>query len=77
MMDRRKESFYEDTLNTFIQEDTKFYWSRGFKYYSTFPPTKRSSNDIWTSRIAKAGCVLEVFDAKYLVMLCIDEFDKS
>jgi len=63
MMARGKERFCGDTLNTFRWEDKKIHWSRAYKYYSTLSPTEIISNDIWTSGISKAGCVLEVFDA--------------
>jgi hypothetical protein len=32
------------------------------------PPTERSSNEIWTSGVAKEDGVPKVFDAKELVM---------
>jgi len=34
-------------------------------------------NQVWTSRIALAGCVLEVFDSKELVSWWVDKYDKN
>jgi hypothetical protein len=76
-MARRKERFCGDTLNTFRREDPKYHWSRAYKYYSTLSLPERNANDIWTSGIAKAGCVPEVFDATELVSWCIDKYEKN
>jgi hypothetical protein len=46
-------------------------------YYSTLPPLEKNSNKIWTSGIASAGCVPEVYDFKELISWCIDKFDKE
>jgi hypothetical protein len=77
MMARRKEIFCGDTLNTFGQEDTKFHWSKEYKYYSTLLVPKRNVNDIWTSKIAKAWSVPEFFYATKLVSRCVGKYDKN
>jgi hypothetical protein len=56
-MERRRESFYEDTLNIFAREDLKYHWSRAYIYYPTLLPKERDVDDIWILGIAKVGCV--------------------
>jgi hypothetical protein len=63
--------FCGDTMNIFGHHDQNFHWSRAFSYYSTFASENKV---IWTSGIAHAGCVLEVFDCKDLVSWCTDKF---
>ena len=58
-------------MNIFEDEDQNFHWSRAYSYYST-PVTQNQV--IWTSRIARAGCVPKVFDCKELVSWCADKF---
>jgi hypothetical protein len=60
-----------DTVNIFRHEDQNFQWSREYSYYSS-PATQNEV--IWTSGIAHAGCVPEVFDCKELVSWCADKF---
>jgi hypothetical protein len=59
-----QQHFYEDTLNIFGREDYNFQWSRAYAYYSS-PSAQKEV--IWTSKIAHAGCVPEVFDCKEMV----------
>jgi hypothetical protein len=66
-----RQHFCVDTVNTFRLNDHNFHWSREFSYYSTPTPENQV---IWTSRIAHAGCVPEVFDCKNLVSWCVDKF---
>jgi hypothetical protein len=77
MTTRRKEHLCGDTINSFGREDHRFQWSRSYWYYSSLPPPERNVNQIWTSGISQAGCVLEVFDFKELISWCIDKFDKN
>ena len=58
----------------FVQEDRKFQWSRAYFYYSS-----RSAQNkvIWTSEIACAGCVPEVFDCKEVVSWCTEKYIPS
>jgi hypothetical protein len=65
------QQFYGDTVNIFECEDHNFHWSRAFSYYST---SVAENQVIWTSRIAHAGCVPEVFDCKDLVSWCSNKF---
>jgi hypothetical protein len=64
MLAKARQLFCGGTLNTFGHEDQNFQWSKVYSYYSS-PPAKKDV--IWTSRIAHAGCVPEVFDCKELV----------
>jgi hypothetical protein len=65
-----RQQFYRDTLNIFGREDQNFQWSRAYSYYSS-PSAQKEV--IWTSKIARAGCVPEVFDCKELVVLVRQE----
>jgi hypothetical protein len=60
-----------DTLNIFCREDKNFHWSSAYSYYSS-PPAQKDV--IWASRIARAGCVLEVFDYKDLVAWYVEKY---
>jgi hypothetical protein len=55
----------------FAQEDQIFQRSRAYFYYSS-----RSAQNkvICTSRIARVGCVLEVFDSKEVVSWCTEKY---
>jgi hypothetical protein len=55
----------------FAEEDQRFHWSRAYFYYSS-----RSAQNkvIWTSGIACAGCVPEVFDCKEVVSWCAKKY---
>jgi len=63
-------------MNTFAREDPKNQWSRIYKYYSSLSP-RENCNDVRVFGIAKAGCVLEVFDEKDSIIWCIDNFEKG
>jgi hypothetical protein len=71
MEETTQQQFYGDTLNIFGCEDHNFQWSRAYSYYSS-PSTKKEV--IWTSKIACAGGVPEVFDCKELVSWCFDKY---
>jgi len=71
---RTRHQFCRDTLNTFGREDHNFHWSRAYSYYSS-PSAQKEV--IWTSRIARAGCVPEVFDNKELVSWCDEKYIPS
>jgi hypothetical protein len=71
-MVERKQQLCGDTLNLFAREDHNYHWSRSYWYYSTSPD--RDNNKVWTSGIALAGCVPEVFDCKDIITWCIDKF---
>jgi hypothetical protein len=64
-------------LNTFAQEYFKNHWSRAYRYYSSLPPKEKKNKDAWVFGIAKVGCVPEVFDEKYLVIWCTNNFKKD
>ena len=57
------------TFNIFEREDQNFQWSREYSYYSSH---STQNEVIWTSRIALAGCVPEVFECKEVVSWCIE-----
>jgi hypothetical protein len=40
-------------------------------------PQERDTNDIWISRIAKVGCVPELFDATKIVIWCTYNYKKN
>jgi hypothetical protein len=61
-------------LNIFGHEDQNFQWSKAYSYYSS-PPAQKDV--IWASRIARAGCVPEVFDCKELVAWCVEKYVSS
>jgi hypothetical protein len=63
-----------DTLNIFGREDQNFQWSRAYSDYSS-PPAQKDI--IWTSEIAHAGCVPEVFDCKEQVAWCVEKYVPS
>jgi hypothetical protein len=66
-----RQQFCGDTVNIFGREDQNFHWSKAFSYYST---SAAENQVIWTSGIAHAGCVPEVFDCKDLVSWCADKY---
>jgi hypothetical protein len=66
-----RQQFCGDTMNIFECEDQKFQWSREYSYYST---PAAHNQVIWTSGIARAGCVPKVFDYKEPVSWCTDKF---
>jgi hypothetical protein len=66
-----RQQFCGDTMNIFGREDHNFKWSRAYSYYST---PAAENQVIWTSGIARAGCVPEVFYCKDLVSWCADKF---
>jgi hypothetical protein len=72
-MEKGRESFCGDTLNTFARENSENHWSKVYKKYSS----ERNDNHVWTFGIVRAGCVPEVFDTKDLVIWCTDNFEKD
>jgi hypothetical protein len=66
-----RQQFCGDTVNIFGSEDQNFQCSREYFYYS-YPSTQNEA--IWTSGIARAGYVSEVFDCKELVSWCADRY---
>jgi hypothetical protein len=58
----------------FGREDQNFQWSRAYSYYSS-PFAKKEA--IWMSKIARLGCVPEVFDYKELVSWCVGKYIPS
>jgi hypothetical protein len=56
-----RQHFCGDTLNIFGHEDHKFQWSREYFYYSS-PYAQKDV--IWASKIARTGCIPEVFYCK-------------
>jgi hypothetical protein len=71
LMAPARQQFCGDTVNIFGREDQNFQWSRAYSYYSS-PSTQNEI--IWTSGIARAGCVPKVFDCKELVSWCADKY---
>jgi hypothetical protein len=69
-----RQQFCGDTLNIFGREDQNFQWSRAYWYYSSPPTAQKDGNVIWTSGIARVGCVPEVFDCKEIVAWCVDKY---
>jgi hypothetical protein len=71
LMTATPQQFCGDTVNIFGREDQKFQWSRAYSYYSSY----FSQNEvIWTSGIARAGCVPEVFYCKEVVSWCAEKY---
>jgi hypothetical protein len=69
-----RQNFCGDTLNIFGREDENFQWSRVYSYYSSYSSQKEV---IWTSEIARAGCVHEFFYSKELVSFCTEKYMPS
>jgi hypothetical protein len=66
-----RQQFCGDTVNMFTEEDQRFQWSRAYFYYSS----RSAQNEvIWTSEIARAGCVPKVFDCKEVVSSCTEKY---
>jgi hypothetical protein len=59
------------TLNILGRKDQSFQWSRAYSYYSS-PSAQKEI--IWTFGIARAVCVLELFDCKDLVTRCVERY---
>jgi hypothetical protein len=60
-----------DIVNMFSQEDQIFQSSRACFYYSS---CSAQNKVIWTSGIAHASCVPEVFDSKEVVSWCAKKY---
>jgi hypothetical protein len=74
LMEATRQQFCGDTVNTFGHDDQNFQWSRAYSYYSS-PSAQKEV--IWTSGIARAGCVPEVFDCKEMVSWCVERYISS
>jgi hypothetical protein len=61
-------------MNIFEREDENFQWSRAYCYYSS---CSTQNEVIWTYRIARVDCVLEVFDCKEVVSWCAKKYISS
>jgi hypothetical protein len=73
-MEAGRQQFCGDTVNIFVEEDQRFQWSGAYFYYSS----RSAQNEvIWTSRIARAGCVPKVFDCKEVVSSCTEKYIPS
>jgi hypothetical protein len=68
-----RQHFCGDTLNIFEREDQNFQWLRAYRYYSSPPTAQKDGNVIWTSGIARVGCVPEVFNCKEIVAWSVDK----
>jgi hypothetical protein len=66
-----RQQFCGDTVNMFAREDQCFQWSRAYFYYSS---CSTQNEVIWTSGIAHAGYVPEVFDSKEVVSWCPEKY---
>jgi hypothetical protein len=77
MPNKKRELYCGDTVNTLGCEDHSFQWSEAFKWYTTLSPEEKSSNKVWTSGIALAGCMPEVSYFKELILWCIDNFNNE
>ena len=67
-----RQQFCGYTVNIFGRRDQNFQQSRAYFYYSSC----FSQNDvIWTSRIARASYVPEVFDCKEVVSWCAKKYN--
>jgi hypothetical protein len=69
-----RRQFCGDTVNIFGREDQNFQWSREYSYYSS---CSTQNEVIWTSGIARVGCVPEVFDCKEVVSWCAKNYISS
>jgi hypothetical protein len=61
-------------MNIFEREDHNFQWFRAYSYYSS---PSIQNEVIWTSGIARAGCVPKVFDCKEVVSWCAERYISS
>jgi hypothetical protein len=69
-----RQQFCGDTVNIFGREDQNFHWFKAYSYYSS---CSVHNEVIWTSKIAHAGCVPEVFDCKEVVSWCAEKYISS
>ena len=74
LMAEGRQQFCGDTMNIFGSKDQNFQWSRAYSYYSSH---STHNEVIWTSGIARAGCVPEVFDYKEVVSWCAKKYISS
>jgi hypothetical protein len=74
LMAAGRQQFCGDTVNIFGHQDQNFQWSRAYFYYSSH---SAQNEVIWTSGIARAGCVPEVFDCKEVVSWCAEKYIPS
>jgi hypothetical protein len=66
-----RQQFCGNTVNMFAEEDQRFQWSKAYFYYSSH---FTENEVIWTSGIARAGYVPEVFDYKEVVSWCTKKY---
>jgi hypothetical protein len=66
-----RQQFCGDTVNIFEHHDQNFQWSRAYFYYASH---SAQNEVIWTSGIAHAGCVPEVFYCKEVVSWCAEKY---
>jgi hypothetical protein len=54
---KKKELFYGDIVNSLTRQDKDFHWSTTYQWYSNLTPEKKLTNKIWTTGLAKEGCM--------------------
>jgi hypothetical protein len=74
LMSATQQHFCGDTVNIFGCEDQKFHWSRAYSYYSSHSDQNEL---IWTSQIARAGCVPKFFYCKEVISWCTEKYISS
>jgi hypothetical protein len=74
---RKKEPFYGDIVNSLMHQNKEFHWSTTYQWYSSLTPEQKVANNIWTTGLAKVGCMPEAFDFRELVSWCASRFDSK
>jgi hypothetical protein len=54
-----------------------FHWSKDYGWYSSLAVEENHSNTLWMTRLAKVGCMPEVFSVPKLVLWCSKRFDTT
>lgn len=72
---RRLEPFSGDIVNSLVQNNKDYHWDVAYKWYSEMQEEDHKENKVWTSVLAKAGCMAEVFDFREAVHWCAKRFD--
>lgn len=65
---RRQEPFYGDTINSLAREHKDFHCSLVYRWYSNLFEEEKTKKKVWSSRVAKAGCMPKAFDFRELVL---------
>jgi len=72
---RRKEAIYSDRVKSLADINDSFDLSKTYERYVNISMKEKKRNKILSTRLAKVGCVLEVFDFIEIAYLCENNFD--